>query len=141
MVKAKSKKVAPRVAEICERLWKRLVVRRKPAIECGDDFQSDGNYVKRGSDVTSTWNSKKGRYTICAKSIDWQKLSLGEDRSGIRRTLKIRKGKEIVFRATQEGASKVDRFSGADERYVGTEHIPVKEWKVKCGKIPLSLRK
>jgi len=141
MVKAKSKKVAPRVAEICERLWKRLVVRRKPAIECGDDFQSDGNYVKRGSDVTSTWNSKKGRYTICAKSIDWQKLSLGEDRSGIRRTLKIRKGKEIVFRAVQEGKIKVDKYSGDYEHHEGTDYIPAKKWKVKYGKIPLSLTK
>lgn len=123
-----------------EALWKLTTGRRKPVFSVEDDREPEGTYTNGFRNDIETWMRGQGAFTIQAAKIRWQKFSLAADESGTRRELEIRKGKRLVFKATEEGAGQRQRF-GPAEIYEGTDELPAKPWQITEGKIPPSLER
>ena len=129
-----------RVAEKCEALWRHATKNRKPKHSTEADRKREGTYTNGFRNEIETWTLEQGTYTIRATRACWQTFNLAADTEGIRRILEILKSNKVVFKATEEGAGTRKNF-GAEERYIGTDPIPAKHWKVDEGKVPSALEK
>jgi hypothetical protein len=126
-------------ADKCEALFAFAAKDQDPVRTREGERESEGGYVNAWSDATEAWNLKHGDYIIRATHVRWQTLNLSADADGTRRILEILEGDKVIFRARQEGASTTKKFSGPDERYVGTENKPAGTWEVKEGEVPSAL--
>lgn len=124
------------IEQTCEALWHR-VAHGVPERTVDSERDRDGNYIRGYRIDVDTWTLDFDVLKFHAMRIDWQTFNLASDCTGLRRVVEILKGDAVVFRADQDGARTEVKFTGADERYVGTQDTPAMPWRITRGDVAL----
>lgn len=120
------------IEQTCEALWRRLT-HGVPERTVDSERDRDGNYIRGYRIDVDTWTLDFDVLKFHAMRIDWQTFTLAADCTGLRRVVEILNGDAVVFRADQDGARTEVKFTGADERYLGTQDTPATPWRITRG--------
>lgn len=103
--------------------------------ESEDDGNYSAGYSSRGTVhklETEDFTAELSRVTDKSWNISYDKVLKTE-------TLRITFGKEADCIAVNNLGGNIEKFSGADERYAGSERIKEEPWHVTSGELPVQV--
>ena len=119
-------------------LFDRLFAEGKQETTSEADRELEGSYVNGYKNFITTSTLEHGGFTIVATTTKWMTMSPAADQDGTRYSFEVKRGDEVIFKASREGASTSKNF-GAEERYIGDENFEAKDWLVGEGELPAEL--
>lgn len=121
----------------CESMFKFVTRKSKEVVtENSDRSREPGeSYGSGWRNTTHTHTFQHGPYLAEAVRIEGVYWNPSSDSTSTRYQLFIRRGEKIIFRAFRSGEGKVNRFTGSDERFAGSNNVDAKSWEFQ-GKLP-----
>lgn len=130
---ATAQSVSP--AAFCEKLYDVVAKKGKREFKTESERERDENYVFGWRTDKTTYTASLHGYTVVAEHVESKTFSSGSDSRSIFLSLEVRKESKVVLKAEMKGSTRVDQFTGSDERFAGTNFRDGNPWTITSGEL------